>query len=409
MKQIPALADINAGLISALEAQFDITIPDTEDTKNFLLGMVGAWASEFKSLYLYQGSIQRNACWVTADPVDQGGTLELWGQEILDRPPYPATQGQYKVMITGTSGATIDAGTQFTSDPTSKSPGYLFQLDSGFTLSGSSGLIILRALTAGTISNLAISDTLTCVIPLVNINQQCAVTAITVNSLDAETIEAYRAEISLHFQLAPQGGAVPDYVLWGSDAAGVAKIYPYTASGAVWEVDVYVEAVAADSTDGFGTPGSTILTNVTADIITDPVTGLARKPMGVVLGPSNVGALPVTIYQLTIEFTGSGTINSDQQTLITNALIGAVNNIRPFIGGSDNVANQNDTISVSLPSTGGSVAPPENYVIVVIAMQAVPGVVFTGVNLTVNGISQTSYQFDNGIIPFLQPSNVTFS
>lgn len=406
MNLIPVLTDIYNGLITSLQNQFGITIP--ANLKNYLKGLAGAWSSQVKSLYRYIASVQKNVAPDTADSVTQGGTLERFGNIYLQRNPFPATEGQYIVSVSGNAGAVIDAGTQFSSDPASLSPGYLFQLDTTYTLTGSGDTITLRALTGGTIANLVTGNTLTCVKPLANINMPVTVTSVSVNAIDAETIPQYRKTTLLHMQLAPQGGASPDYRIWGSDVDGVANIYPYTASGAVWETDVYVEAIASDSTDGYGTPSATILNNVTAAILADPATGLARKPMGVVLGPANVGALAVTIYQVTISFMGTTGMTTDQKTLIKNALAAAISNIRPFIAGCDPISSQNDTLSINLPASSGSQAPPEKYIIVSIATAAAPGAVFTHVSMTINGASETLYTFTNGIIPYLIPTNVIF-
>jgi len=412
MTPIPLLTQLYTGVKTSLQTQFGITIPSFG--KSFFRSLAGVWSGVAKIFYIALGNVQKNIWFDLADPEALGGTLERFGRTIILRNPFPATQGTIIVSVTGSSGAVINAGETALSDGSSLSPGYLYVLDTAYTLTGSGDLITLRALTAGTIANLNVGNTLTFTAPIVNVNQGVAVSAIGTSAIDGETIPEYRAAIALHYQLAPQGGAVSDYRLWGSQWEGVAKIYPYTASGAVWQVNVYVEAILSDSGGtapyyNYGIPTTTIINGVTSYILTDPATGLARKPMGVVLGPSNAGALAVTVYQVAIAFTGSGSISTADKAIIANALVQAVNNIRPFIAGCDALANQNDTLSISLPASGGRIAAPELYVIVVIAMQAVPGALFTGVSMTVNSVSETSYTFDNGIIPFLEPSNVTFS
>lgn len=408
MTPIPTLLELYNGAISSIQTAFGGVLPAFG--KKVLQVLAGVWAGFLKILYLVNGNVQKNVWFDTADPEAIGGTLERFGRTYLLRDPYAATQGVYVCSVTGSAGATIAANTTFLSDITSLSPNYLFILDTLYTLTGSGDFITLRALTAGTISSLAISNTITCTKPLANVNQTATVSAITTSPVDGETTDQYRAAIGLHVKLAPQGGAAADYRIWGSEFAGVAKIYPYTPGGSPWQVNVYVEAIPADGQGPpyYGVPTSTILDGVTAYILNNPNTGLQRKPMGVILGPSNVGALAIGVNQIAIQFTGASGISGADRTTITNALIEAVNNIRPFIAGCDNVADQNDTISVSLPATTGSVAPPEDYVVVVIAMQAVPGVLFTGVNMTVDGTPETAYTFDLGNIPFLASANVTF-
>ena len=496
MTIIPTIEDLFNGVIASMNATFGITIPLVG--KNFLRNIAGTWAGKMKLLYLFLGNIQKNVWFDTADPVSLGGTLERFGLIYLQRLPYAATQGQYTVKVAGSAGAVIPANTTYTSDLDSLNPGYLYILDTTYVLTGTDDSITLRATTAGSVANLAVGNTLTCTKPIVNVVQSGNhVTAITVSAIDAETTEEYRAAIASQVLLAPQGGAAADYIVWGRPVTGVAGIYPYTASGAAYEVDVYVEAILSDSGGsapdyGYGVPTETILADVTAALLNDPITGAGRKPLGVILGPvtgiatasihlggggagyavndegtvdggtvlatykvltvsgggvvtsfsitfagqgyavaagvtttattgggaslaidiltlTAAGAIPVSVKQVAITFTGSTGMSVAQQTAIITALQQAVSDIRPFIAGADSLANQNDTISVNLPALGGREAPPEKYVIVVIAMAAAPGAVFTGCTMTIDGTPEDTFTFDQGNIPYLQTANVIFS
>lgn len=403
MTILPTLKQLFTGIINSIGAQFGITL-DITDTKSFYVALGGVWSGQVNALYKFQGSIQKNTTPLTADPRSLGGTLNDWGEILIERDQNPATQGQYTCSVAGTMGGVIAANTTYLSDADSLNPNILFILDNDYVLPGSSGTITLRATVPGTTANLAVGNTLTCTKPLVNVTQVATVTAITVNAVDAETVPQYRAVMLKQYRLAPQGGAVPDYIVWGDPVAGVARIYPYTAGVSVWEVDVYVEADLSDSGGSapdynFGIPTSTILNNVTAALLADPISGAPRKPMGVVLSPANVGAIAVTVYQVVITFTGTSGITSDQKLLIAEALQQAINNIRPYIAGADDPASQNDTLSINLPVPGPAI--PEQYMVVVIASQAVPGALFTGASMTVNGTPETAYTFDTGIIPYL--------
>jgi hypothetical protein len=413
MTNIPKLQDIINGLISSFNAIFSISIPATG--KSFLRDFITAIAGSRKTEYLYLADVQKNVWYDTATPRANGGKLEDFGEAFLNREPYPATQGIYQVKMTGTTGGTLATNTTFTSDPTSLNPGYLFITDAPESVStGGVIFFLIRCTTAGTAALLAVGDTMTANIPLVGIQQQLLVTSVYISPIDAETIEEYRTAIGLQVRLAPQGGSVADYILWGSAVAGVRKIYPYSVGGSPYQVNVYAEAILSDSGGSFpdynyGIPTPTILDNVTAAILNDPITGDARKPLGVVFGPGNTGAIDVTVFQVTITFTGSASISSADRLTIIAALRQKISNIRPFIAGADAIADQNDTLSTYLPAVGGAVTPPEEYVITVIAMQAVPGCVFTGVTMTIAGTPYTTYTFDIGCIPYLISANVTFS
>lgn len=403
MVKIQTLNNLLAGIISSLNANISAIVYP----KSFTRALSVVWTGQLKVAYLKLADVQKDMRYDTASLP----ALRRIGMIELGRLERPATQGTYVCSITGSAGAIITANTTYLSDPTALSPNYLFILDNDYTLTGSGDTITLRAVTPGSVSNLLVGDTLTCTRPLVNVDQQAVVGSIGVIASDAETTEEYRTAIGLHMHLTPEGGSVSDYILWGSDATGVARIYPYTPSGSPWQVNVYVESVLSSSGGSapyynYGIATSTQLTDVTNDIISDPDTGKARKPMGVILGPSNAGALTVIVYQVVITFTGTSGMSTADQDLITLALQQAVAKIRPFIGGAYSLASQNDTLSIYLPATGGRTTSPEKYVVQVIAMNAAPGAVFTGATMTVNGVSETSYTFDNGIIPFLKNKGV---
>jgi uncharacterized phage protein gp47/JayE len=273
--------------------------------------------------------------------------------------------------------------TQFKIDEDSTSAGYLFILDTAYTMTGTSDNITLRALTAGRESVLEVGDTLTSVSPIVNVNSQVVVSVVSTDPVNAETIEEYRAKAIQAYQLNPQGGAPADYRLWGLDAAGTRQIYPYASSGNPNEIDVFVEATIADSIGGNGTPTPTILADVAADIEADPDTGVGRRPLGVFA----VNVQSIVVKNVTITINSGGAFTPSQEALITQALTDAIYDIRPFIAGIDAVADRNDTLST--------------FGIGSVVVATVGGVVISSITMTVGGTPYTSYNFDNGEIPYL--------
>lgn len=389
MTQLPTLLALYNEIIADLQTEFGVTISNFG--KAWLRGFAATQAKKLKLYYLALGNVQNNTNPITAEPASVGGTLERWGA-VKGLTIRPATQAQYTCTVTGSVGGTIPAGTTFKSDDNSLNPGYLYRLDNSFTLSGSSGSITLRALTAGTDSILATTNTLTSTSPIINVNSTATVTAVSVSPVEAETIEEFRARILLAYQLSPQGGAPADYRLWASDAAGVRTSYPYAASGVANEINLYVEAVLADSVGPpyKGVPTSTILTDVEADVETDPDTGIGRRPLGVFA----INVLPIAPLTITIQIDSGGTITADQQALIKSALIEDTYDIRPFIAGIDNAATRKDTLST--------------FGIGSVIIATIGGVVISDIDLTVDGTPEVSYQFDNGEIPYLEAADITF-
>lgn len=385
MVNIPTITDLDDNIIGNLQTEYGIVI--SEETKVFLRALSKTQAGKMWLLYLAVGDVQKNIFPDLADPEAEGGTLERAGR-LKGVYINQGTQGQYLCAVVGSAGATINSGTTFKSDDSSLNPGYLYVLDNAYTLTGSGDTITLRCLTVGNGALLAVTNTLTCTQPLVNINTQVTVSSVSTFPVDAETIEQYRVRVLQAYRLEPQGGAASDYRLWVAPVSGVAQSYPYALSGSANTAAVYVEAILSDSTDGKGTPTTTILDNVSAVLAAS--NGL--KPLTVL--PVQVN--PVSIVEVDIAFSGTAGvpgISSAQQTIITQALTEAIAMVRPFIPGSDILSNRNDTISINI--------------IIQIALNAAPGAYWTGIVLTVGGSSVTSYNFDFGAVPWV--NTITYS
>jgi hypothetical protein len=392
MIALPTLSDLYLGVLSDLETQYGINI--SLIGKSALRAIAAVQAGKLKLFYLVIGNLQKNIFVDTADSELIGGTLERFGRIKLGRNPFPAVAGQYTVEVTGTAGAVIKASTTFKSDDTSTSPGMLFILDNAYTLVSSPDSITLRALTAGEISKLDIGNTLTATSPIAFVNSSAAVTVETVQPLDAEDLEAYRQAIINSFRLETQGGSATDYRLWSQDAHGVRFVYPYAKSGAANEINLFVEANVADSTDGKGTPGSLILADVETVVEMNPNTSLpilerGRRPLGVFA----VNYLPVTIKQVDIVITGAVGFTPAIKAALLIAITDAVNLIRPFVSAADVLANKNDVLDVNK--------------IIGIIISSNPGAIFSSVSFSIDLTPLLTYTFIDGNIPYL--NSVTYA
>lgn len=389
MINIPTLKDLYDDIIADLEAEFAVTFPIFG--KLMLRAIAAVQAAKLKLFYLQIARVQKN---IFADSADRD-TLIRFGLVKLNRTPFPATQGQYTCTVTGTNGSTIPAQTTFKANDDSSAPGKLYILDTAYTLSGSSGSITLRALEAGSDSRLSVTDQLTSTSPINGVDSSATVTAESVTSTDAEDIEDYRAKVLEAYRLEPQGGAASDYRVWGLDAANVVNIYPYAKSGAPNEVDVFVEATVSASTDGHGTPGSTILADVAACIeqdpdTTKPLSERGRRPLAVFA----VNVQAVTPKAIVVTITNYLNLDATKQAAITSAITELIDSIRPFISGADALENKNDILS-------------SNNLISAI-LGAVPGSVFSAVTFTVAGGGSVSTQtFSQGNIPYF--SSISFA
>jgi hypothetical protein len=376
----PTLNELRDAYINDLEAELGITIP--EDSKNFLFTMASVHGARLKLLYLNQAKLQKNIFVDTAEYESQGGTLERFGRIKLGRSPFPAISGEYSIQFTGVNGTVIPASTVFNADESSSAFGFRFILDDPYTL-GTFPDAVIRALTPGTESALDISDTLTLESPIANVDSTVVVLAEETAPQESEPLEEYREKIEEAFRLEPQGGAGADYRIWAGDAQGVDESYPFTGNvNNNIEVNLYIEATVADSTDGKGTPPASMLTAV-QEAIEDPTPDRpSRKPLTHI-----VNYLPVTPLDVNITIPSFVPPTAASPGLVEQSIDDLINSIRPYVGSIDTLSEKNDTLSTN--NIIGSI------------YAAAPGAQFGSITLEVDGNNVQSYTFEFGEIPYL--------
>lgn len=391
MITIPTLQELYTDVLADLQAEYGTSVPTFG--KNFLRALAAVQAAKLKIYYLAIGNLQKNIFADTADPEASGGTLERFGRGKLGRNPFPATPGEYTIQVTGEIGATIPARTTFKSNDDSTNPGKLFILDVAYVLVSATDSITVRALEGGIDSKMFVTELMTATAPILDVNRSATVTAEVTEPLAAEDIEDYREKVVNAFTTEPQGGAASDYRDWASDAQGVAKVYPYASSGNANEIDLYIEATIADSTDGKGTPSAGLISDV-EDVIeldpdtTKPINERGRRPLGVF----QINYMPVTIKEVDIEINDYDGLTAEIQTEIEQALEEAIAEIRPFVAGADVLAEKNDILDTNR--------------IIAIILGVRPGAVFGTVELRIDGVLMSTFTFENGDIPWLD--SVTF-
>jgi len=375
MANIPTITQLYAAIIADVEQELNISLPLFG--RNYLRAQAMVLAGRIWLMYLLLGKIQKNIFVDTADPVASGGTLERFGFVKLGRYPFPATQGQYTVSVTGTASAVIPAQTTFKSNDDALSPSKLYVLDADYTLTGSGDTIVLRALEAGDGSKLSLGNQLTATAPIPLVNSVVTVTSETVEPQPAEDIEAYRQKAIDAYRLEPQGGAPADYRLWASEVQGIVQSYPYVATGQTSRVNLYIEA---DNANGVPTP--TDLQNV-EDAIELPTSDRpARKPTTV-----KVNYLAITPKFIDIEIADFSDLTGDIETAIYETIQDELSRVRPFIGAIDVLSEKNDYFDINK--------------IIQLILTANPGSVFGAVTMTVDDVPMTSFTFTNGDIPIL--------
>lgn len=386
MITLPTIQELTDSIIADLESQYGSTI--NEEGRTVLRAFASVQAAKLKQYYLTIGLLQKN---IFPDASDEE-TLLRFGIIKIGRYPFAAVAGQYVIQVTGTIGGIIPAGTTFKSDDTALNPGVLYILDTDFTMTATTDSITVRALTTGLDGKLDVGDTLTATAPIPLVDSEALVLSESTQPLAGETIDAYRNVVLASYRLEPQGGAASDYRIWAGDAQGVQRVYPYAKPNAVSEVNLYVEATIADSSDGKGTPTQTILdavedvVNFSPDI-TLPTNDRGRRPLQVI-----VNYLPVTVKQVDIIIAGAVGFTAAIKAQLLTELTDAIENIRPFVAAADLATDQNDII--------------DNNNITGIIVSTKPGAVFTGLTIKIDSVTMTSYQFLAGNIPYL--NSVTY-
>lgn len=390
MINIPTISQLYTSILSDIEQQYGVTIPVVG--KNFLRIMAGVQAAKLKIYYLAIGNLQKNIYVDLADPEAQGGTLERFGRAKLGRNPFQAISGQYKLSVSGTIGSTVKANTTFKSNDDSLNPGNLYILDNDYTLISSFDYITVRALTAGQIASLNIFDKLTSTVPIIGVSKTAIVDSEVVEPLDAETIEDYRNKILLSDRLEAQGGASSDFRLWSFDAQGVKTSYAYADSGNSAVINLFIEANISDSIDGKGTPTQAIIDEVESVVEFSPDLTLdlnerGRRPLGVF----QINFLPISVKEIKIYINDFENLDVTIDQKILDEVTSKINLIRPFVPGSDILADKNDTL--------------DSNKIISMILNASPGAAFGVVSFTVDSVNYSTYTFDNGNIPFVDSVN----
>jgi len=385
----PSLNDLYTSIKQDLKNKLGIT---SFVGKTVLNAISLVQAAKLKIYYLSLSFVYKNIFVDQAVSQDKGGSLERFGMIKLDRLPYPATAGEYKMSVTGTIGQTIPAGTTWKSMDTSTSPDHLFVLDADVTFTISPQAIDIRALDLGSSARLEVSDKLQVTAPLRYFDSYGTITSVEEIPAEAETFDDYKEKVIASYQTEPQGGSRTDFRLWSADAVTVRYVYPYVKSGYAGEINLYIEANAVDSTDGHGTPTTATITEVENVCNLDPDTSKpmnerGRMPMGVFA----VHYLAIT--PLPVAVVVSGLSDTSYLTEIQSQIRTFLEDIRPFVDGADNPNNINKD-KLYLTDIQGIVRD-------VIGFNAT----FTSVTMTVSGSPETVYRFENGDIPYV--SSVT--
>jgi uncharacterized phage protein gp47/JayE len=384
----PTTAEINAAIISQLEAALAQTIPLLPKAFNRVLSK--ALAGVFILLYKYAGFIflQMFVSRATIEYVEILGQrispLIEWGVIIGVGYPDAGTQAELSIEIdVEILGGTLPAGTQLTSNLN----GVIYITKATVALDAATKTATIRAVNdpdgnggVGVVGNLDPGDTVSFIVTRSDVNRNATVLSQVVTAADAESEEAYRARIVDRFQKQPRGGAYADYEFWGEGVAGIINVYPYTGANP-GEVDVYSEATVASSGSADGIPTAAQLTAVATAINFDEDGRATNRPVGAYVNsyPISRTGFDVTVFGLSVQ--DQAQVELDIEAALSQYFLAR----EPFIDGLT-IPPRTDTITKS--NISGIV---DDFV-------SAKNGVFTDVSFKVNGgaVDLVSYSLNIG-------------
>lgn len=337
---IPTTQELADQNLANLEAKLNATTPAADRAFNAVLAIMEALA--YTSLYKYAADRSLAAYVMTAT----GEDLDNWGAEF-DVPRDLAISAILTLTLTGTDGTVIPAGTHFIAEANAAE--YVSQ--ASVTIASGTCAPVVAAAAPGTSGNLIVSDTLVLVNQIVGATGVPTVAAVTTLGTDDEPDDAYRIRVLDRQRSQGGGGNLADYRSWSQEVEGVSRCYPYsgppTSSGLTPSPPMRTLYIECDTTiHADGIAPTTLLDDVRAAVTTDPLTGLARQPLGLTDATLYVEAITrSSIYVLITGLSVPSGQTAACQTAIAAALSTHFLGLVPFVQGLDPAFGRNDTIT----------------------------------------------------------------
>jgi len=165
----------------------------------------------------------------------EGEFCDRWANIWLPQGRKGASYAAGEITVTGTSGSAVPTGTRLTA-PAFDDAGTLvvleFEVAEGITLSASSGVAAIAALTPGALANLDEGAQLSFVAPPGGIDGTAVVAAPGLaGGAEVESDEALSERTIARIQEPPHGGARHDYVAWALEVPGVSRAWAASEMG----------------------------------------------------------------------------------------------------------------------------------------------------------------------------------
>jgi len=302
-----SIEEIKTLIISGLQQEFNNRLRILP--KSFIAVLAKILAGVFVILYkqigwLFLQIFPETAYWNEINVLGvRVRPLVKWGVLIGVGEPRRGSQWEGVISVNVTRLNTLlDSGEQLKSDITGK----VYLTKETVTLQNETELIPVICAENGTAGNLELGETLNFVSPLGNVLKAATVDSVTKDAIDPETEADYRFRVVSRWRMQPQGGALADYRIWGTEVPGVLNIYPYKDVNSPSGVFLFVSGLPALYPDRI--PSAALLLAVGKSCVYDPETGKAkRKPLTAIIDPAgnetyyNVKPVSIVIFDVYIE------------------------------------------------------------------------------------------------------------
>lgn len=266
-------------LDEALRADIVSRLPGTDPLlrRSYIGALARGMAGGLHELYGFQQWIADQAFPDTAEGPELARWATIWGLTRV-----PAAKATGAILVEGTAGTVVPAGTLFRSGAETPQD---YETDAEFTIpAGGSGNTNVTAFEAGAAGNLHVMAVLNLVNPIAGLGSQANVSTALTGGADVETDASLRGRVLARIQDPPRGGTSEDYVFWSLSAhADVTRAWARPLAGGLGTVTVYFMTDDA-TTDGI--PNAATVTAVNAYIA-------ARRPVTAAVTVAGPTAAPL--------------------------------------------------------------------------------------------------------------------
>lgn len=339
---IPTIKSIVDANIARYESKLGQTV--SLQDKAFFRVLSQNQGAYHASLYRYAENLSKQNLVLTA----QGEFLDNIGRSI--RPAVYRKTSVSSVLTataTGSNGSVISSGIAWYSPDT----GIRYNPVTNYTIVTGSAVMTLTAETSGSTGNISNGLELFTSSPQPGINDNAVILSTVTTGSDRESDSELRIRILDALRSIGGGGNLSDYRLWGQSVAGIVRAFPYSGRpindptpSIPPDRTVYLQCEESISPDGI--PPAGLIAQARSEIITDPLTGKTRQPLG--LTDDTLYIEPISRTLIYVEIRGlsvdPGKLSSLQLSM-TEAMDLLLKYITPFIYGLDPIFDKKDVIT----------------------------------------------------------------